>query len=179
MAQLRDKRFDGAGDITLELMSAIISGLIGGAIAMAITAFVANRVGKSGAHGQLRFGPFLWVLGACCLAFALLPAAAMVVDYHRQFWPKLALIIGFGGGGAYCLVEAAFVRGSFDAEGIQFSSPWTGMKREAWKDLESLELNEWCSWYTLTFKSGRRIRLSKFLTGHMAALDAAVRSHEL
>ena len=62
---------------------------------------------------------------------------------------------------------------SFDEEGIAFSTPWTGVKRERWEDLESAELNDWCSWYTLKFKSGKTIRLSRYLSGHLSALELA------
>jgi hypothetical protein len=37
-------------------MSGIVSGLIGGAIVAALTAYIAKNVGKAGAPGQLRFG---------------------------------------------------------------------------------------------------------------------------
>jgi len=34
-------------------------------------------------------------------------------------------------------------------------------------------LNDWCSWYTLKFKSGKTIRLSRYLSGHLSALELA------
>ena len=40
-------------------MSAVINGLVGGAIAVALTTYVARKVGKGERHGQLRFGPFM------------------------------------------------------------------------------------------------------------------------
>lgn len=152
-------------------MSAVVSGLLGGAIAVALTTYVARRVGRSAAPGQLRFGMFMWVLAVACSALSLLPVAMTLLGNDKDLWAKIALSAGFGVGAVYCFGEAAFVRGSFDEEGISFSTPWTGLKRERWSDLESVEVNDWTSWYTLTFKGGSKIRLSRYLSGHLSALE--------
>lgn len=103
------------------------------------------------------FGPFMWGLGIACLVLALLPVISTIYFGHnREFWAKAALFVGFGLGAIYCFGEAALFRGKFDGNGIEFHTPWTGTKREKWQDLQSVELNDWCSWYTLTFKSGAR-----------------------
>jgi len=161
-------------------MSAIVSGLIGAAVSVALTAYVASRVGKSAVQGQLRFGKFMWILGLACLALSLLPIALTLFAHHdKEFWAKMALFIGFGAGAVYSFGEAAFVHGTFDEEGITFFTPWTGRKIEKWKDLESVEMNDWCSWYTLTFKSGKKVRLSTYLSGHLSALEMADESCDL
>ena len=160
-------------------MSAVVSGLIGGVVAALLTTYVAKRVGKAGAPGQLKYGPFLWVLGVACLGFALLPILSTLAGHNREFWAKFALTICFGLGGLYCLAEAALVRGSFNDEGIVFSTPWTGLKDERWKDLTAVEFNAWCYWYVLTFKSGKKIRLSQYLGGHVSALEMAEANSEL
>lgn len=153
-------------------MSSVVSGLIGGAIAVALTAYIAKRVGKAGAPGQLRFGTFMWIVAVACLAFALLPLAlTLFLGHDKELWAKIGLFVGFGIGALYCFGEAALVRGTFDKEGIVFSTPWTGLKREKWKDLVSIELNDWCSWHTLSFRSGNKIRLSRYLHGHLSALE--------
>jgi len=155
-------------------MSGVVSGLIGGAIAVALTTYIAKRVGRSGHPGQLKFGPIMWGLGVVCLTLAIFPIAVTLLAGHdKDFWAKVGLFVGFGAGGIYCLLEAALVRGSFDDEGIHFTTPWTGTKNEKWRDLVSLELNDWCSWYTITFSSGAKIRLSRYLNGHLSALEAA------
>lgn len=159
-------------------MSAVVSGLIGGAIAVAVTTYVARRVGKASVPGQLRFGPFMWILAVACLGLSLLPVVVTVLGNDEEFWAKAALFIGFGVGAFYCFAEAAFVRGNFDSEGISYSTPWTGSKSENWKDLESVALNDWAAWYTLTFKSGTKIRLSRYLTGHMSVLELIAVAHK-
>ena len=156
------------------IMSSIIHGLVGAVIATALTAYVAKQVGKAAAPGQLRYGPFLWVVGLASFAFALLPVAMTIfLGHDRDFWAKMALFVGFGVGAVYCLAEVAFVGGSFDEHGIVFSTPWTGVKRERWADLDSIEVNSSCCWYTLTFRSGKKIRLSFYLGGHADALERA------
>lgn len=155
-------------------MSSIVSGLIGGVVAVALTSYIANRVGKSGEKGQLSFGPFLWGLAFACLAFSLFPLAFILLgDHHKEFWAKFGLFVGFGAGAIYCFGEVIFVRGRFDDHEIHFSTPWTGQKDERWCDLVSVQENDWCNWYTLTFKSGAKIRFSRYLSGHLSALEAA------
>lgn len=97
----------------------------------------------------------------------------MFAGDHKEFWAKVGLFVGFGASAIYCFGEAAFVRGMFDAKEICFSTPWTGKKHELWYNLESVQLNGWCGWYTLMFKSGAKIRLSQYLGGHLSALGAA------
>lgn len=139
----------------------------------------------AGTAGQLGYGSFLWLLGVACLVTALLPVAVTVLyGNDREFWAKLFLVFGFGLGAIYCFGEAAFVTGTFDDQRLTFSTPWTGIKNEHWKDLVSIKFNASCSWYLLTFKSGAKVRLSVYLGGHQAALEMAVKQqpqlrHEL
>lgn len=161
-------------------MSAVVSGLLGGVIAAALTAYIAKRVGRSGPPGELRFGASLWILAAACLAFAILPIVmTLFLGHDKEFWAKVGLFVGFFLGAVYCFGEAAFVRGRYDNDGIEFYSPWTGHKSAKWDDLESVRLNDWCGWYTLTFRSGKKVRLSRFLIGHRSALDAANKQEAL
>jgi hypothetical protein len=151
----------------------IISSLVGGFLTVVLTMYVTRRVGTGGRPGELRFGGFMWVLGVACIVFALLPLVMTGKDDAGESAAKVALIAMFGLGAAYCFAEAAFVRGRFDADRIEFQTPWTGTKRESWRDLRSIEIAAWCGWYTLTFASGAKIRLSIYLTGHQSALEAA------
>lgn len=160
-------------------MLSVLSGLLGGIIAVILTTYVAKRVGRSGIAGQLRFGPFMWLLAFGCLLFALFPILLTVFfGHHKELLAKFALGISFGLCAIYCFGEAAFVRGRFNEEGIVFSTPWSGTKKERWSDLKSVELNHSLGWYTLTFASGSKIRLSRYLHGHLAALDLG-QSHGL
>ena len=154
-------------------MRPIITGLIGGLISVLLTVYIAKRVAKAGKPGELRFGGFMWGLAVACLLFAFLPVAVTLAGNDKEFWAKVGLFVGFGFGAAYCFGEAAFVRGFFNDQSIEFHTPWTGIKRENWKDLVSVDFVASCSWYTLTFSSGKKIRLSQYLQGHMSAVDMA------
>ena len=96
-----------------------------------------------------------------------------MAGHNKEFWAKLFLFLGFGFAAVYCFGEAAWVQGSFDHVGIRFTTPWTGLKQEQWKDLVSIDFSGSASWYVLTFKSGKKIRLSTYLSGHQAALEVA------
>ena len=160
-------------------MRSIISGLVGGLVAAMLTAFIAKRIGKASAPGTLKFGLVLWVIATCCLVFAVFVAMTFFANHDKDVWARVALSAGFGVGAIYCFAEAAFVRGRFDETGITFSTPWTGSKSEKWVDLVSIKLNDSANWYTLTFKSGNKIRLSRYLSGHLSALEMASAQSEL
>ncbi|MFN7783125.1 MAG: PH domain-containing protein [Lysobacterales bacterium] len=155
-------------------MSAVVHGLIGGAIAALLTAYIASRAALRGERGVLRFGPFMWCLGIACLAFAAFPIVITFgFGHEKEFLAKVALFGAFLSGGIYCIGEAAFVTGRFDEKGIEFRTPWTGAKRELWRDLVAVRFNDVAGWYTLTFRDGKKVRLSRFLLGHGLALEAA------
>lgn len=152
-------------------MSGIVSGVIGGVIATVAVAWVAKRVGKAAAPGQLHYGWFVWALGTVCLMASLMLVALMLLGDNDQLVAMSLLSACFFGGGLSCIVDAAFVRGNFDTEKISHSTPWTGLKKEAWNDLESVTYNSFAGWYTLRFTTGKKIRLSSFLGGHQSVLD--------
>lgn len=154
-------------------MQPVISGVIGGLIAVLLTAYVASRVGKGGKPGELRYGGVMWALAVACLVFAILPVAATFAGNDEEIWAKVAIFVFFGLSAAYCFGEAALVRGHFNDDSIEFHTPWSGTKRENWINLESVEFVALCSWYTLTFASGKKIRLSQYLVGHLSAVEMA------
>lgn len=91
-------------------MSSIISGLIGGAISVLLTIYIARRVGRGASPGKLRFGIVLWVLAVACLVFALVPMTLHLFFGHEgQVSARLFLLLGFGFAAIYCFGEAAFV----------------------------------------------------------------------
>lgn len=98
-------------------------------------------------------------------------ASFLYFGSEGQLLARLFLLLGFGLAAIYCFGEAAFVKGSYNDEEIEFFTPWTGLKKETWNNLESIEFNSWVSWYTLSFRSGKRIRLSRYLSGHLSLLD--------
>ena len=156
--------------------SSIISGVVGGVVAVVLCTYISKKVSGSKGNGELRFGVFLAGFAWCSFAFVALAVWAFFNDNDAREKPGemfsiIGLIIGFGFSSFYCFAEYFKVRGKFDDHGIEFYTPWTGRKIEAWSDLESIVLNEQASWYLLKFKSGKKIRLSKFLSGHGDVLE--------
>jgi hypothetical protein len=151
--------------------SSIVSGLIGGLASVVICAYISAKVRGSAEHGTLRFGAWLVVLAWCCLALAALAASALFIDANvwqdrGELIAVVGLIVGFGAGAGYCFAEYFLTRGTYDDNGIDFHTPWTGRKTERWGDLAGVELNAQSSWYVLTFRSGNKIRISSLLGGN-------------
>jgi hypothetical protein len=104
-------------------------------------------------------------------------------DVHEQtseFVSVLLLFFGFGIAAIACFAEYFKVSGTFDSDSISFYTPWTGSKKESWDDLVTAKFNGSMYWYTLEFKSGKKVRLSAYLLGHGEVLDIVKeRSFEL
>jgi len=154
--------------------SGLIGGIVGGVVSIILCGFVSSKISHKSNDGQLKFGIIISSLFWLCLAIVLICLYALVftdINYDRDLFPIIGLIIGFGLGAVYSFGEAYKVCGSFDIDSISFHTPWTGSKSEKWSDLESAKFNSTANWYTLTFNSGAKIRLSALLTGHGLVLD--------
>ncbi|WDE03678.1 hypothetical protein SG34_020160 [Thalassomonas viridans] len=156
--------------------TAIISGLVGGIVAVVIGSLITRSIRKSEIDGQLKYGIFLFILGCCSFAFVILAVFAFFND--ADAWEKpselysiVGLFVGFGAISVYSFGEYFKVHGTFDPERIDFYTPWTGWKHEQWENLERVKFNSQASWFVLTFKSGKKIRLSNFLSGHGKVLE--------
>jgi cell division protein FtsW (lipid II flippase) len=116
----------------------------------------------------------MWCLGACAALFSLGLLVLFIATRRAQEpWAVVGLVGSFGLMAVYCLGDAAYVRGTYDRQGIEFSTPWTGKKRGQWSELRSTKENPWGGWFALTFADGTTIRLSRMLRGHQSALDVA------
>jgi len=138
-------------------------------IGISITYFEVKS-GCSAQEGELRFGLFIKSLGLICL---LISSVAFVVllteNYNAEKFGEttalIGLIVSFGVGAFYVLLDAFFVKGNYDQKSIYFSTPWTGIKNEKWCDIKSVTYNSACSWHVLKFNSGKIIRISSYLGG--------------
>jgi hypothetical protein len=156
--------------------SSIISGLIGGLVAVIIGTIVTKAARRKNTNGELKHGLLIFILALSCLAFSIFAAWMFVYDedVHEQtseFVSVLLLFFGFGIAAIACFAEYFKVSGTFDSDSISFYTPWTGSKKESWDDLVTAKFNGSMYWYTLEFKSGKKVRLSAYLLGHGEVLD--------
>ncbi|MFT5297697.1 MAG: hypothetical protein ACI9YH_003734 [Colwellia sp.] len=154
--------------------SGLIGGIIGGVISIILCGIVSSKISHKSNDGQLKFGVIISSLFWLCLVIVLICLYVLVftdINYDRDLFPIIGLIIGFGLGAVYSYGEAYKVRGIFDVDSISFHTPWTGSKNEKWSNLESIKFNSSANWYILAFNSGAKIRLSALLTGHGLVVD--------
>lgn len=149
----------------------ITSGLIGGLSAFVVGAIFTGAAKRKTTNGKLKHGLIILILALACLAFSLF--SVWVFFYEENIYEQTSdliavcgLFFGFGIAALACFAEFLKVRGSFDADGIEFHTPWTGSKKENWDDLVSAKFNSSMCWYSLKFKSGKKVRLSSYLLGH-------------
>ncbi|HEY6528811.1 MAG TPA: hypothetical protein VIZ65_08955 [Cellvibrionaceae bacterium] len=159
------------------MSNSVLPGLIGGLVSVALCFYISKSIRKAPADGQLRFGKFMLIIACCCLAFVI-GAFILAFFLTTKEWSEtstvisvLGLIIGFGIGAFYCFGEYYKVHGTYNEEGIFFSTPWTGEKEERWGNLNTVKFNGSANWYLLTFKSGKKIRLSNMLYGYGSVLE--------
>ena len=160
--------------------SSVLSGLIGGAIAVVLMTYLSARIRREPNDGTLQWGWWLAALGFASLGIAGMAVGALFFDEtiwadRGELYSAAGLILGFGTAACYCLVEYFCVRGSYDDDGIEFHTPWSGAKIEHWKDLKSVRFNNQMNWYVLRFNSGKTIRISNVLSGHGGVVDIIVR----
>jgi len=150
----------------------MISGMVGAAIAIVLLSYVSRRAAAVDTGGRLNHGlllkSFAWVM---TLAVLGLTYVMLFVDHNGQYVPLAFLILGFGAGAVYMMGDVYRTRGTFDSNGIEFESLWTGKKTQKWSDLVEVSYNEQMYWYVLLFADGTKIRVSNQLQGHGRLLD--------
>ena len=154
--------------------SGLIGGVIGGILSVIICGYVSSKVSHKSNDCQLKFGTIISSLFWLCLVIVCISFYALFftnVDIENGFLPIMGLVTGFSIGAIYSFGEAYKVRGKFDSESIEFHTPWSGSKHEKWSDLVSVKFNATANWYTFTFNSGAKVRLSALLTGHGLVVD--------
>ncbi|WP_269520791.1 hypothetical protein [Alteromonas sp. BMJM2] len=154
--------------------SGLLGGIIGGIVSIVLCSVVSTRISHKSNNGQLKFGLIVSILFWVCLFIVLICLYSLIftdINYDRDLFPIIGLIVGFGLAAVYSFGEAYRVKGRFNSQTIEFHTPWTGSKNEKWTDLESAKFNVSANWYTLTFTSGAKIRLSALMQGHGLVID--------
>lgn len=154
----------------------LIAGLVSGLISVAAVSYLINRARKSRVDGQLRFGFVLPGLALACLAFVGATIGGLFVDedaweVRTELLSMFGLIASFLAGAIFCSLEYFITRGHYDKDGICLATPWSGRRTGKWTDLTRVNYSRSMGWYTLSFKSGQKIRLSALLHGHAGVVE--------
>ena len=153
-------------------MSVLLAAILASVGSYYLVRYVSNKVRHGAGDGTLVYLPALermgWLalLGSGALGWHLFKAGT---DAER-LWFALALAAALLAAG-YFLGEGLRSGGYFDNSGIRFTTLWGGTRNELWRDLRSVRYRRGCAWYVLTFKSGKKIRLSVLLYGHGGVLQ--------
>ena len=150
----------------------MISGAIGGIVAVLLMTYLSKRSARTGEPGQLKYGWFLKGMGIfCALVTGGLTYVILFTDHRGQYVSLTCLILLFGLSAVYLLGEGFGTHGRFDAEGIEYRTPWSGHKAQEWSNLREVHFSEAMKWYVLTFADGTKIRISNVVHGHGPLLE--------
>ena len=162
-------------------MSALLVGIAAAVGAYFVVWRYKKRIRRAAPDGSMRFGPSLLGFGMMLMMLApLFGALLFFVDQDQQRYGLLGALALSLAAGIYFCGEAVRTRGVVDQSGILFESLWGGRRSELWRDLRGAKYSALSRCYVLTFKSGKKIRISVFLNGHGAVLEALrARGHVL
>ena len=118
--------------------SPIISGLIGGAIAM-LMVMTAKKQGRTeGERQYLEFGLFFKVMALICVPFAGVILYAVSQSYQGQEVVSVIVACGFLAAAVFFPYQAFFIKFSYDQAFIYFSSPIAGDNQIPWQHLQKV-----------------------------------------
>ena len=125
---------------------------------------------QSCVYGELNYNWYLNIYG--CL-FTYMAVSSGYVFYNTENASAFLnlIVLMFGVFAVWSFVEMFKVKGTFDEQSISFYTPWSGSKDEQWEDLLSIDFSYGWKSYVFTFKSGNKIRLSEYLSGHGEVLN--------
>jgi hypothetical protein len=150
----------------------IVVKFLGGLLTAFIIGYFVDRAQNNDTNGKLYFGGFMLGLALCCFAFSTgMVWVWFFTDHGEQDVPIAFLVFGFGGGFVYTFLEYFFTKGSYDSKGIEYSSPWSGLKQYSWKELEEIDYNEMSYWYVFEFSDGVKLRISSYMHGQKGLFE--------
>lgn len=76
--------------------------------------------------------------------------------------------------GVYGAVEFPWVRLSIDESGLVSYTPWRGLRRMAWSEVEDVRFSGSAQWFVIEGAGGQRIRAHLYLVGVRDLYDALV-----
>lgn len=148
-------------------VSILFTGIFGALAAYFIVRILSRRISAGAGDGSLAYSSIVLAAGWLLIIFATILAMSMF--YGPSAAPDVPRSVAMGVlalAGVFLLFQGVLSRGWFDASGIRFRTPFGGKVDELWRDLRSVHYNGRVGWYVLTFKDGKKIRLSKLLCGY-------------
>ena len=118
--------------------------------------------------GKLKPRKLLAVFGVLCAGFALLLIYGYFTGRFEDgegIWWLVGLEVFLWAGAVYLIGEGHLVKGFFDAENIEFYTPWSGTKKKSWNCLVKVSHHVYNAYYALHFDDGTLIRVSDTLVG--------------
>lgn len=164
---------------------AIITGLIGGAVAAGLGLYMNARPARAAQSGEgwriLRPRPVLHGAVLLCALMAALPAWALLTggshrpDAAQQNMAAAGLVIGFGLGTVYLAWLTYGVRASF-RDGRLRVRRLLETREYPYSDIVGLRKSEDTGELRLTLRGGRRLRLSPYFSG-LAEFEDSLAQH--
>lgn len=125
----------------------------------------------------LRHGMGITALGAVCLA-AMVGTFVLSILHPPKDSGELYMLAGvvlfFGAGGGWLLLEGLRARVTADTTGVVASSPWRAAPRAlAWRDVAQARVSRQQGYLTLTGRDGTKVKVSTYMQGFSTLLDLA------
>lgn len=156
----------------MELIIEIGLGLLGAYLTWYVISRGISKASEAETEGKLFFGGLLFGLALVSgLVTLLMIWVLFFVEHGGQEVPILFLISMFGSSAVYCWLEYVWTKGFINNEGLGFQSIWQGRRYYTWQELVSVKYNNSCYWYVLTFKNGKKVRISVYLHGFIDVLE--------
>ena len=153
-------------------MRILITGLLGAFVAYVLVRILSRRIREGTGDGRLGYSSVVLALGWLLIIFASILTTSMFMGPSATPEVSRSVVAAvLGAAGIALLFQGVLTRGWYDGSGIRFSTPFGGKVDELWRDLRKVSYNRHCGWYVLSFRSGKKIRLSKLLCGYGGVLE--------
>jgi len=150
----------------------LFTGIFGAVAAYLLVRGLKKRISAGAGDGSLGYASIVLAAGWLLVIFAAILGNSMFMGPSATpDLPRSVLMGVLGAAGVAVLFQGVLTRGWYDASGIRYKSAFGGKVDELWRDLRTVHYNKPCGWYVLTFRSGKKIRLSLLMNGHGGVLQ--------
>jgi hypothetical protein len=149
----------------METVIKIAAVCVGVFLAAILWALIARDIRKAPGGAVMFYGPHLWLVTiACAVTFLIIGYFTWREGGLSSILP-LSIIVALTLLCMMVLLEAAFVRITYDDYYITTRSPWRAQRRIPWHSLTGYSWSEINRWHVLDTRSQGKIRLSALLIG--------------